>query len=202
MSYNRNIFTAGKLLKNIKSRAIFTKVLILLLLVGFVQIMIAPSVDAFRQKSAQEPLAYTFFFDQDGKKFKRLYTGVDFKEARVDKQSVSVLMLFAGCHKFSRYRFWVGLNGLDSRLRQPKSWDIWVRGGHSIWEKVGSEDIVDEYKNGEWYEFSFRTPKTCVSEVRMDIRALSGSEILRLYRFQIFENFWEYFTRVYLLSNH
>jgi hypothetical protein len=120
--------------------------------------------------------------------------GDQFNEGRT-KSPISVEMDLRECQTFNSYRFWVGPYGVDSTDRQPSAWTLFVRGDDGDWVVADSEQITKRYQNDTWYVFPLHAGKSCIRHVRWDIGKLSGGEVFRLYRFQLYNPTWSSMTR-------
>jgi sterol desaturase/sphingolipid hydroxylase (fatty acid hydroxylase superfamily) len=103
---------------------------------------------------------------------------------------VQLEMTFPTCRRFDRYRFWVGTDGLDSAIRQPSAWTLWVNNGGNAWTLADTQITSKSYFNGLWYAYPLKTGKECVNRVRVDVDEISGSNVLRLYKFQLYESWY------------
>jgi sterol desaturase/sphingolipid hydroxylase (fatty acid hydroxylase superfamily) len=101
---------------------------------------------------------------------------------------VQLEMTFPKCRRFDRYRFWVGTDGLDSTTRQPSAWTLWVNNGRNAWTLADKQTTSKGYFNGLWYGYPLKTGDECVNRVRIDVDKISGSNVLRLYKFQLYES--------------
>jgi sterol desaturase/sphingolipid hydroxylase (fatty acid hydroxylase superfamily) len=101
---------------------------------------------------------------------------------------VQLEMTFPKCRRFDRYRFWVGTDGLDSTTRQPSAWTVWVNNGENAWALADRQTISEGYLNGLWYAYPLTSGNECIKRVRIDVNKISGSNVLRLYKFQLYES--------------
>jgi hypothetical protein len=102
------------------------------------------------------------------------------------KGPVRIQMDFRQCQNFNHYRFWVGPYGVDSTARQPSEWTVSVRGEDGDWVLADSEQVKKAYRNDTWYIFPLHADKSCVRHVRWDIGKITGGNIFRLFRFQLY----------------
>jgi sterol desaturase/sphingolipid hydroxylase (fatty acid hydroxylase superfamily) len=103
---------------------------------------------------------------------------------------VQIEMTFPKCRHFDRYRFWVGTDGLDSTARQPSAWTLWVNNGGNTWRLADTQITAKSYFNGLWYAYPLKSGSACVDRVRIGVDKISGSNVVRLYRFQLYESWY------------
>ena len=103
---------------------------------------------------------------------------------------VQLEMTFPKCRHFDRYRFWVGTDGSDSTTRQPSAWTLWLRNGTNAWTEADTQTTSKSYFNGLWYAYPLKAGSECVDRVRIDVDRISGSNVLRLYKFQMYESWF------------
>jgi sterol desaturase/sphingolipid hydroxylase (fatty acid hydroxylase superfamily) len=103
---------------------------------------------------------------------------------------VQLEMSFPKCQRFDRYRFWVGNDGLGSTTRQPSAWTVWVNNGSGAWTLADTQTTAKSYFNGLWYAYPLAAGGECVNRVRIDVDRISGSNVLRLYKFQLYESWY------------
>jgi sterol desaturase/sphingolipid hydroxylase (fatty acid hydroxylase superfamily) len=103
---------------------------------------------------------------------------------------VQLEMTFPKCRRFDRYRFWVGTDGVGSTTRQPSAWTLWVNNAGNAWTLADTQTTSKSYSNGLWYAYPLKTGNECVNHVRIDVDKISGSNVLRLYKFQLYESWY------------
>jgi hypothetical protein len=143
----------------------------------------------FLENQADAPLRWTIsYLNTDGHAVSTQVASPEgdlFSEG-VAKGPVRIQMDFRECQNFNHYRFWVGPYGVDTTARQPSEWTVFVRGNDGDWVLAGSEQIKKAYRNDTWYIFPLQADKSCIRHVRWDIGKITGGNIFRLFRFQLY----------------
>lgn len=156
--------------------------------IAAIQILWAPEKVKLWSLDAAEPRSWTLsYLSLDNQKVAMTVPAPhrEFVEGRAIG-TISVQMTLPQCASYKSYRFWVGGHRLDSTMRQPTEWSVFVRGEDGDWIKTDSEEFKGEYKNSRWYSFPLRSSGICISQVRVEITKLADKHLFRLYRFQLF----------------
>lgn len=165
---------------------ILRRIVVIFLGLALLQILLAPVRARYLKV---DPYLLTISYSEGGKQvMKTMPTSFTEPLEQVVSGPIQVEMKFPECRAFDRYRFWVGGHGKDSTLRQPSIWRVFVSGNNGNWVEADAEQIAKEYRNNEWYSYHLKDKSTCIDKVRIDIEKLSGSDVLRLYKFQLYES--------------
>ena len=151
---------------------------------ALLHIFLAPLKEGNRGK---EPIKTVILYSEDGaQNVKRVVKPGDFWEQAV-AGPIQVEMTFEVCQPIDRYRFFVGPHAEDSTLRQPSIWRVYVSAEDGNWVEADDQQWGEKYRNNWWYSFPLRNVPVCVNRVRLEIEKLSGYNILRVYKFQLFK---------------
>lgn len=157
--------------------------------ISLLQILSGGTGRIFADRTA-EPFRRTMsYVDPDGKTILTRSAGLaddQFNEGRARDGTIRVEMDFRECQTFNHYRFWVGPYGKDTTDRQPSAWTVSVRGDNGDWALADREQTKEAYQNDTWYVFPLHADKRCIRHVRWDVGKISGGNIFRLFRFQLY----------------
>ena len=110
--------------------------------------------------------------------------GALFLEAKVGSEPV-IDLDFAKCIFISNYHLSVGPFGVDSTDRMPASWDLLLQGGDGGWKYISSE-VQSNFKNGAMYKFSVPPQSKCSTNMRIQVKSINNSNILRISDVEVF----------------